>query len=132
MIEIIAELDTKIKIIQVYGKCMLYIFHYLGNQTIVILTFLTFTLNYYGLFLSLLFLDVPLQPILEHLSYTNPIVIKREYTILTYVFGINYLRDVIDSLLRQVVFIILFICIKILSYNKLWTYPVWLKRYIIR
>lgn len=131
MIETISELDTKIKIIQVYGKCMLYLLHFFGNKTIVVLSFLSFTLNYYGLLLSLLFLDVPLQPILEHLTYTNPIVIKREYTILTYVFGINYLRDIIDSLLRQVVMIFIIICIKILTYKKTWIYQNWLKKYFI-
>lgn len=130
MFEVLSELETKIQIIQIYGKCMLKLYDLFGNETIIILFFTMVSMSYIGIFMGFLFLDLPTRPFLEHITYTDPLFIKREYTILTYFFGINYFRDIIDDLIRQVIIICFGICIKILSDKRVWNLAFWLRKYL--
>ncbi len=53
---------------------------------------------------------ITFKPTIEHISYTSSLTLKREYTILTYVFGITYLRDIMDMLLTSCVRLFLKFC----------------------
>ena len=119
MYEIISDVETKIKIIQFYSNFLLKLYDFFGDETVVVI-FLTmldmflftfsniYVLIFFGLFANNNLLTF--KPAIEHISYTSPLVLKREYTVLTYVFGITYLRDIMDMLLTSCVRLFLKFC----------------------
>lgn len=119
MYEIISDVETKIKIIQFYSNFLLKLYELFGDETAVVL-FLTildvflfsFTNIYVFLFFGLFANNnlITFKPTIEHISYTSSLTLKREYTILTYVFGITYLRDIMDMLLTSCVRLFLKFC----------------------
>ena len=119
MYEIISDIETKIKIIQIYSNFLLKLYDLFGDETAVVI-FLTmldmflfsFTNIYVLLFFGLFANNnlITFKPAIEHISYTSPLSLKREYTILTYVFGITYLRDIMDMLLTSCVRLFLKFC----------------------
>lgn len=120
MYEIISEMDTKIKIIQAYGWFLLKLHEVFGSEYTVIALlslFETFVFSFTNIFVLLgmaIISELQLiqfKPFVEHLTYSSITQIKREYTITTYVFGITYLRDMIDTLLMSFVRFCLKICI---------------------
>ena len=126
MYEIISEMDTKIKIIQVYGWFLLKLHEVFGSEysVIAILSlFEMFVFNFTNIFVLIgmaIMSDlhmIQFKPIIEHITYSSITQIKREYTIMTYFFGMTYMRDVIDKLLKSCVHFCLhiwmFICIKV-------------------
>ena len=119
MYEIISDIETKIKIIQIYSNFLLKLYDLFGDETAVVI-FLTmldmflfsFTNIYVLLFFGLFANNnlITFKPAIEHISYTSPLSLKREYTILTYVFGVTYLRDIMDMLLTSCVRLFLKFC----------------------
>lgn len=119
MYEIISDIETKIKIIQIYSNFLLKLYELFGDETAVVI-FLTildvflfsFTNIYVFLFFGLFANNnlITFKPAIEHISYTSPLSLKREYTILTYVFGVTYLRDIMDMLLTSCVRLFLKFC----------------------
>lgn len=120
MIELLADVDTKIYILQKYGTLILKLYDVFGNITSV-LVFLTMThvfLNnmihenvrtFKYFYISLLIgsiMDFETQtflPMIERISTKNPLTLKREYSVLTYIFGITTLRDVMDNMMMYIV-----------------------------
>ena len=119
MYEIISDIETKIKIIQIYSNFLLKLYDLFGDETAVVIfltmldMFLFSFTNIYVLLFSGLFANnnlITFKPAIEHISYTSSLALKREYTILTYVFGITYLRDIMDMLLTSCVRLFLKFC----------------------
>lgn len=128
MYEIISELDTKIKIIQAYGWFLLKLHELFGNEYSVIALlslFEMFVFSFSNIFVIIglaVISDLQIirfKTLVEHITYSSVIQLKREYTLTTYVFGITYLRDTMDKMLTACVQfclkIGLFICIKVYS-----------------
>lgn len=124
MYELIADVETKIKIIQNYGKFLLILNDLVGYESvIIILTLLEIVVfNFWNIYIVIcmaLFSDtniITFRPVIQHIVDSEPLALKREYTILTYGLGITYLRDVMDSLLIHFVRTLL----KISMYFTIW------------
>jgi hypothetical protein len=116
MYEIVSDTDTKIKIIQWYGYFLLGLYKLLGDEMTVI-GFLslvqTFFFDMSHIFVFIVFgiiSDLHLirfKPVIEHITSISHLALKREYTLTTYVFGITFLRDVMDSMLISCVRLVL-------------------------
>lgn len=136
MIELLADVDTKIYILQKYGSAILTLYSVFGNLTPV-LVFLTMThvfLNnvlhesvkvfkyfYISLLIGII-LDLDTHtflPVIEQITTKSPLTLKREYSVLTYVFGITTLRDAMDSMMMYIVrtgITLIFVSIKALAF----------------
>jgi len=120
MIELLSDVDTKIYILQKYGTLILKLYDVFGNMTIVwvVLTMSHVFLNnmihhnvnalkyfYFSLFIGFI-MDIETKsflPFIEFITHKNQLALKREYSILTYVFGITTLRDVMDTMMMYIV-----------------------------